>query len=118
MVLSTARHSARSAGPPGHRVVRSEGDDERSICAPRIVIGGGGLGGLYAAKALSGKAVEVTLIDRKNHHTFQPLLYQVALAVLSPGEIACPRCATSCAKRTTFGLSWARSSGSTSGRGG
>ena len=56
----------------------------------RIVIGGGGFGGLYTARALSGEAVGVTLIDRKNHHTFQPLLYQVALAVLSPGEIASP----------------------------
>jgi len=55
---------------------------------PRVVIVGGGFGGLYAAKALSNEAVEVTLIDRKNHHTFQPLLYQVALAVLSPAEIA------------------------------
>jgi NADH:quinone reductase (non-electrogenic) len=57
---------------------------------PKIVIIGGGFGGLYAAKALSNAAVAVTLIDRKNHHTFQPLLYQVALAVLSPGEIASP----------------------------
>jgi NADH:ubiquinone reductase (H+-translocating) len=56
----------------------------------RVVIVGGGFGGLYAAKTLSNKAVEVTLIDRKNHHTFQPLLYQVALAVLSPAEIASP----------------------------
>ncbi|HEX7226168.1 MAG TPA: NAD(P)/FAD-dependent oxidoreductase [Candidatus Binatia bacterium] len=56
----------------------------------RIVIVGGGFGGLYAAKTLSNEAVEVTLIDRKNHHTFQPLLYQVALAVLSPAEIASP----------------------------
>jgi NADH dehydrogenase len=56
----------------------------------RIVIVGGGFGGLYAAKTLSNAAVEVTLIDRKNHHTFQPLLYQVALAVLSPAEIASP----------------------------
>ncbi len=55
---------------------------------PRIVIVGGGFGGLYAAKALSNQALDVTLIDRKNHHTFQPLLYQVALGVLSPGEIA------------------------------
>ncbi|MCC6964696.1 MAG: NAD(P)/FAD-dependent oxidoreductase [Nitrospira sp.] len=54
----------------------------------RIVIVGGGFGGLHAAKALSNEAVDVTLIDRKNHHTFQPLLYQVALALLSPGEIA------------------------------
>jgi NADH dehydrogenase len=56
----------------------------------RVVIVGGGFGGLYAAKALAGKPVEVTLVDRKNHHTFQPLLYQVATAVLSPGEIAAP----------------------------
>jgi NADH:ubiquinone reductase (H+-translocating) len=56
----------------------------------RVVIIGGGFGGLYAAKSLVGKPVDVTLIDRKNHHTFQPLLYQVATAVLSPGEIASP----------------------------
>jgi NADH dehydrogenase len=56
----------------------------------RVVIVGGGFGGLYAAKRLSNEAVEVILIDRKNHHTFQPLLYQVALAVLSPAEIASP----------------------------
>src|SRR3954452_23024816 len=57
---------------------------------PKVVIIGGGFGGLYAAKALSNAPVTVTLIDRKNHHTFQPLLYQVAMAVLSPGEIAVP----------------------------
>ncbi|HJQ82358.1 MAG TPA: FAD-dependent oxidoreductase, partial [Lacipirellulaceae bacterium] len=57
---------------------------------PKVIIVGGGFGGLYAAKALSNEPVEVTLIDRKNHHTFQPLLYQVALAVLAPGEIASP----------------------------
>jgi len=57
---------------------------------PKVVIIGGGFGGLWAAKALSNKPVEVTLIDRKNHHVFQPLLYQVATAVLSPGEIAQP----------------------------
>jgi NADH:ubiquinone reductase (H+-translocating) len=55
---------------------------------PRVVIVGGGFGGLYAAKSLSNRPLEVTLIDRKNHHTFQPLLYQVALAVLSPSDIA------------------------------
>jgi NADH:ubiquinone reductase (H+-translocating) len=54
------------------------------------VIVGGGFGGLWAAKALANKPVDVTLIDRKNHHVFQPLLYQVATAVLSPGEIAQP----------------------------
>ena len=57
---------------------------------PKVVIIGGGFGGLWAAKALAKKSVDVTLIDRKNHHTFQPLLYQVATAVLSPGEIASP----------------------------
>ncbi|HEY4565017.1 MAG TPA: FAD-dependent oxidoreductase, partial [Thermoanaerobaculia bacterium] len=56
----------------------------------RVVIVGGGFAGLYAAKGLAGKPVTVTLVDRKNHHTFQPLLYQVATAVLSPGEIAAP----------------------------
>ncbi|NLT71705.1 MAG: NAD(P)/FAD-dependent oxidoreductase [Verrucomicrobiaceae bacterium] len=56
--------------------------------APRVVIVGGGFGGLYAAKGLANQPVDVTLIDRKNHHTFQPLLYQVALSVLSPGEVA------------------------------
>lgn len=57
---------------------------------PKVVIIGGGFGGLQAAKMLANREVEVTLIDRKNHHTFQPLLYQVATAVLSPGEIASP----------------------------
>jgi NADH:ubiquinone reductase (H+-translocating) len=57
---------------------------------PKVVIIGGGFGGLWASKALAKKPVDVTLIDRKNHHVFQPLLYQVATAVLSPGEIASP----------------------------
>jgi NADH dehydrogenase len=57
---------------------------------PKVVIIGAGFGGLWAAKAVAGKPVDVTVIDRKNHHTFQPLLYQVATAVLSPGEIASP----------------------------
>ena len=57
---------------------------------PKVVIVGGGFGGLEAAKTLAKQAVEVALIDKKNHHTFQPLLYQVATAVLSPGEIASP----------------------------
>src|ERR1700690_284419 len=56
---------------------------------PEVVILGGGLGGLYAAKALSDHA-KVTLIDRRNYHLFQPLLYQVATGSLSPGEIAAP----------------------------
>ncbi len=55
-----------------------------------MVIVGGGFAGLHAAKALGKLAVDVTIIDRRNHHTFQPLLYQVALAVLSPADIAQP----------------------------
>src|SRR5260370_8470211 len=58
--------------------------------SPRGVIIGAGFAGINAAKALSRVPVQVTVIDRKNHHTFQPLLYQVALAVLSPAEIASP----------------------------
>jgi NADH dehydrogenase len=57
---------------------------------PSVVIIGGGFGGLYAAKALRRAPVRVTLIDRRNHHVFQPLLYQVAGAALSPGDIASP----------------------------
>jgi len=57
---------------------------------PRVVIIGAGFAGINAAKRLGKLAVDITLIDRKNHHTFQPLLYQVALAVLSPGDIAQP----------------------------
>ncbi|MEZ4296299.1 MAG: NAD(P)/FAD-dependent oxidoreductase [Polyangiaceae bacterium] len=56
----------------------------------RVVIVGGGFGGLYAAKAFRRVPVEVTLIDRRNHHVFQPLLYQVATAALNPSEIATP----------------------------
>jgi len=57
---------------------------------PRVVIVGAGFGGLHAAKALRNLPVDITVVDRKNHHTFQPLLYQVALAVLSPADIAQP----------------------------
>lgn len=57
---------------------------------PQVVIVGGGFGGLYAARALRKARVEVTLVDRRNFHLFQPLLYQVATAVLSPANIAYP----------------------------
>src|SRR6202007_1861892 len=63
---------------------------KRSGSRPRVVIVGGGCAGLNAAKGLRRLPVDVTLIDRRNHHTFQPLLYQVALAVLSPADIAQP----------------------------
>src|SRR5947208_16166367 len=57
---------------------------------PRIVVVGAGFGGLEAARKLAKLPVQVTIIDRKNHHTFQPLLYQVATAGISPAEIAAP----------------------------
>ena len=57
---------------------------------PRVVTVGAGFGGIHAARSLAHLAVDVTVIDRSNHHTFQPLLYQVALAVLSPADIAQP----------------------------
>src|SRR5579859_4338440 len=57
---------------------------------PRVVIVGAGFGGLNAAQAMASAPVRITVVDRKNHHTFQPLLYQVATAGLSPGEIAAP----------------------------
>src|SRR6266571_223911 len=56
----------------------------------KVVIVGAGFGGLEAAKALSRVAVDVTVIDRQNHHCFQPLLYQVATAALSPADVAWP----------------------------
>ena len=57
---------------------------------PRVVIIGAGFGGLEAAKHLGNKPVRVTVIDRTNYHLFQPLLYQVATAALSPADIAAP----------------------------
>jgi NADH dehydrogenase len=60
------------------------------VALPHVVIIGGGFGGLYAARALRRARVRITLVDRRNHHVFQPLLYQVAMAALSPGDIASP----------------------------
>ena len=57
---------------------------------PRVVVVGGGFAGLAAARAMAGAAVEVVVVDRHNHHVFQPLLYQVATAGLSPADIAAP----------------------------
>jgi NADH dehydrogenase len=57
---------------------------------PHVVIIGGGFAGIYAARGLAGSPVRVTLVDRRNHHLFQPMLYQVAAAALSPSDIAGP----------------------------
>jgi NADH dehydrogenase FAD-containing subunit len=57
---------------------------------PRVVVVGAGFGGLEAAKTLRRAPVELTIVDRQNHHCFQPLLYQVATAALSPADVAWP----------------------------
>src|SRR4029450_2073352 len=57
---------------------------------PHVVIAGGGFGGLAAARALRRAPVRVTVIDRSNHHLFQPLLYQVPTPILAPGDTAAP----------------------------
>jgi NADH dehydrogenase len=64
--------------------------ETRAVARPRVVIVGGGFGGLNAARALAGAEVSVTLLDRHNYHLFQPLLYQVATASLSPADVASP----------------------------
>ena len=61
-----------------------------SAARPRVVVVGGGFAGLRAVRQLGRAGVEVTLLDRRNFHLFQPLLYQVASGALSPGEIAYP----------------------------
>lgn len=62
----------------------------KAATGPHVVIIGGGFAGLYLAKALRGEPVRITLIDRRNHHLFQPMLYQVATAALNPSDIASP----------------------------
>jgi NADH:ubiquinone reductase (H+-translocating) len=84
--LKTAFHvHGPRCGCPPEAIALGETDER-----PRVVIVGAGFGGLSAAKALAKADVRVTLVDRRNHHLFQPLLYQVATAGLSPGQIATP----------------------------
>src|SRR5215216_1533038 len=64
--------------------------DHAAVSPPHVVILGGGFAGLYAARGLRRAPVQVTLIDRRNHHLFQPMLYQVATAALNPSDIAAP----------------------------
>jgi NADH:ubiquinone reductase (H+-translocating) len=77
-VFEVARVADRAAGRPGEEVLVTE----------RVVVIGGGFGGLNVTKALAGADVDITVVDRTNHHLFQPLLYQVASGILSPGLIA------------------------------
>jgi NADH dehydrogenase len=71
-------------------VVNEALDNQTNMNQPHVIIVGGGFGGLAAARALKDAPVRVTLIDRRNHHLFQPLLYQVATAILSSADIASP----------------------------
>src|SRR5215472_1379662 len=80
MNLGAARAAGRGAAARGIAM----------DAAHRVVIVGGGFGGLYAAQALAKAPVQVTLLDRRNFHLFQPLLYQVATGSLSPANIASP----------------------------
>src|SRR5690242_21218958 len=64
--------------------------DKTAPARPHVLILGAGFAGLYAAKALRDAPVRVTLVDRRNHHLFQPMLYQVATAALNPSDIASP----------------------------
>lgn len=77
-----------SAAPAA--VTETQWDTAGAKQAPRVVIVGAGFGGLHAAERLKHTRARVTLVDRRNHHLFQPLLYQVATAGLSPGDIAYP----------------------------
>jgi hypothetical protein len=71
-------------------VREEESDSANTRRVPHVVIVGAGFGGLQAAKSLHHAPVQVTVIDRSNHHLFQPLLYQVATADLSPADISAP----------------------------
>src|SRR5262249_3876541 len=73
-----------------HTQITEEGLMIMTNQLPRVVIVGGGFGGLATAKALKKSPAEIILIDRTNHHLFQPLLYQVATSVLSPNQIGFP----------------------------
>jgi NADH dehydrogenase len=88
---TTSSSSVSSPQQPAQPISRFNlSPDDNRYTLPHVVIIGGGFGGLTAARALNGAPVRVTLLDRRNHHVFQPLLYQVATAGLSPGDIASP----------------------------
>src|SRR5213078_4255212 len=82
--------SLRLRSARGAAIVCEMHADPSPPAAHRVVVVGGGFGGLQAAHKLRRAPVEVTLVDRRNFHLFQPLTYQVATGALSPGEIAYP----------------------------
>jgi NADH dehydrogenase len=76
---------------PEHQVTPERPKPERRQARlPHVLILGGGFAGLYAARGLKRAPVRVTVVDRRNHHLFQPMLYQVATAALNPSDIAAP----------------------------
>src|SRR6188474_2659892 len=91
-------HRMEPMGSPKGELAGASGSNALQFCRmqsterkrPRVIIVGAGFGGLEAAKKLACKNVQVTVIDRTNYHLFQPLLYQVATAALSPADIAAP----------------------------
>src|SRR5688500_4157043 len=93
-LFSFSRSSPAAQSAKGRRHAWQAGARSTGISmpseTPHVVIVGAGFGGIEAAKALRRAPVAVTLIDRQNHHCFQPLLYQVATAALSPADIAWP----------------------------
>ncbi len=91
--MSTATTEQPAATPPTAPVITPASTTpvgQPRSGRPQVVVIGGGFGGMEAVKALKGEDVDVTLIDRSNHHLFQPLLYQVATAGLTPANIARP----------------------------
>lgn len=87
---ATAEHLIPEATSAPDYPANSAPSSEPAVKKPKVVIIGGGFAGIAAARALKGNEVEVVLIDRTNHHLFQPLLYQVATATLAPSDIAVP----------------------------
>src|ERR1700741_4218172 len=94
--LRVQRENERSGcnqGPPPNIYTRrttAEAPLQQGSSIPRVVIVGGGFGGLYAARALAKAPVQITLVDKRNYHLFRPMLYQVATGLLSADEIAPP----------------------------
>ncbi len=88
--MSTSSVTTRVEAPPAGEGPQASTPSLRAGATPHVVIVGGGFVGLFAARALKRLPVRVTLVDRENHHLFQMLLYQVATAGLSPGDIASP----------------------------